>query len=165
MNDPYRNRCQSNSVDPALSSYRGRFAEVHISSLQSHCHSSNICSEGYGWLCPRSLRSDRRLWFVVPGTDLLQNRSRESHQPRQIHTSALWVYDSWSNKHTQGVALPPSTSLAIAGAVHHVAFVMPLGKFLVHLIVHTIHDALVWQRWHESEVKQNGKSDTLFCPL
>lgn len=47
------------------------------------------------------------------------------------------------NERTKGIALPASTSLPIAGAVHHIAFVMLLGKLLVYFIVQAINNALV----------------------
>lgn len=50
---------------------------------------------------------------------------------------------------THSVTLPASTSLSIAGAVHHVALVMALGKFLVYFIVHAVDDALVWTHGKE----------------
>ena len=50
---------------------------------------------------------------------------------------------------TDSVTLPASTSLPIAGAVHHVALIMALGKFLVYFIVHAVDDALVWTHGKE----------------
>lgn len=86
------------------------------------------------------------LWFL---TLICWRTSEEKSIRHRRHKYELFFFffcDSRSNEHTEGVALPPSTSLAIAGAVHHVAFVVALGKFLVHLIGHTFHDALVWRR-------------------
>lgn len=44
---------------------------------------------------------------------------------------------------TDSVALPAPASLAEAGAVHHVALLVALGKLLVYFIVHAIDNALV----------------------
>lgn len=44
---------------------------------------------------------------------------------------------------TDSVALPAPASLSVAGAVHHVALIVALGKLLVYFIVDAINDALV----------------------
>lgn len=86
------------------------------------------------------------LWLLT----LICGRTAEkeaAHQPLQIELEQcefITTSGLMSSERTEGIALPPPTSLSIAGAVHHVAFVMALGKFLVHLIVHAIHNALVW---------------------
>ena len=48
------------------------------------------------------------------------------------------------HERTDGVTLPATTSLSVAGAVHHVALVVALGEFLVHFIVHAVNNTLIW---------------------
>lgn len=49
----------------------------------------------------------------------------------------------WTERRTDSIALPAPASLSVAGAVHHVALFVALGKFLVYFIVNAINDALV----------------------
>lgn len=49
----------------------------------------------------------------------------------------------WTDRRTNSIALPAPAPLSKAGAVHHVALVVALGKLLIYFIVNTINDALV----------------------
>lgn len=51
-----------------------------------------------------------------------------------------------SRERTDGVTLPASTSLSVAGAVHHVALIVDFGEFLVYFIGQAINNALICRR-------------------
>ena len=129
--------------DIAYSSYHEQPPEFDSSSPQCHCHSNNSGSVRYKWLCPRILRSGSNSWFAVPGTDLLE-KTKKHHQGEaaaspEMHLNAPIP----ANRRTDSITLPAPASLSVAGAVHHVALFVALGKFLVYLIVSTINNALV----------------------
>lgn len=92
--------------------------------------------------CLSNLMERPRLWLLA--LICRQKKTNSQDDGAKKWGSGSLKAKLMSHERTNSVTLPASTSLSMAGAVHHVALIVDLGEFLVHFIVQAINNTLIW---------------------